>query len=137
MDGCPLRPGRCAHGNVSVCAIFSAQAEIIVQFRMWNIELRVFRRRWRRRLRGRLRRRMWRLRRIMRFWLWSAARAGITARFNKNCGARPPSAAVKNLEVEKTVSTPKLPQDRVGLGWRPELAAGIFANFDKIDVVEV
>lgn len=27
--------------------------------------------------------------------------------------------------------------DRVGLGWRPELAAGIFANLDRIDVVEV
>jgi uncharacterized protein len=26
---------------------------------------------------------------------------------------------------------------RVGLGWRPELAAGIFANLDRIDVVEV
>jgi uncharacterized protein len=27
--------------------------------------------------------------------------------------------------------------DRVGLGWRPELAAGIFANLDEIDVIEV
>ena len=27
--------------------------------------------------------------------------------------------------------------DRVGLGWRPELAAGILANLDRIDVVEV
>ncbi|MCI0403820.1 MAG: DUF692 domain-containing protein [Acidobacteria bacterium] len=27
--------------------------------------------------------------------------------------------------------------DRVGLGWRPELAAGIFARLDRIDVVEV
>jgi uncharacterized protein (UPF0276 family) len=27
--------------------------------------------------------------------------------------------------------------DRVGLGWRRELAAGIFANLDRIDVVEV
>jgi uncharacterized protein len=27
--------------------------------------------------------------------------------------------------------------DRVGLGWRPELAAGIFAHRDQIDVVEV
>jgi uncharacterized protein len=27
--------------------------------------------------------------------------------------------------------------DRVGLGWRPELAAGILANADRIDVVEV
>lgn len=28
-------------------------------------------------------------------------------------------------------------QDRVGLGWRPELAAGILANLDRIEVVEV
>ena len=27
--------------------------------------------------------------------------------------------------------------DRAGLGWRPELAAGILANLDRIDVVEV
>lgn len=27
--------------------------------------------------------------------------------------------------------------DRAGLGWRPELAAGIFANLDRIDVLEV
>ena len=27
--------------------------------------------------------------------------------------------------------------DRVGLGWRPELAAGIFAYRDRIDIVEV
>ena len=27
--------------------------------------------------------------------------------------------------------------DRVGLGWRPEIAAGIFARLDRIDVVEV
>jgi hypothetical protein len=28
-------------------------------------------------------------------------------------------------------------QDRFGFGWRPELAAGILANIDQIDVVEV
>lgn len=28
-------------------------------------------------------------------------------------------------------------KDRVGLGWRPELAAGILANLDRVDVVEV
>ena len=28
-------------------------------------------------------------------------------------------------------------QDRIGLGWRPELAAGILANLDRIDVFEV
>jgi uncharacterized protein len=29
------------------------------------------------------------------------------------------------------------PIHRVGIGWRPELAAGIFAHLDRIDVVEV
>ena len=28
-------------------------------------------------------------------------------------------------------------KDRVGLGWRPELAAGILSRLDAIDVVEV
>src|SRR5262249_19618480 len=28
-------------------------------------------------------------------------------------------------------------QDRVGLGWRPELAVGILSHLDRIDVVEV
>ncbi len=28
-------------------------------------------------------------------------------------------------------------RDRVGLGWRPELAAGILSNLDKIDLLEV
>jgi uncharacterized protein len=28
-------------------------------------------------------------------------------------------------------------RDRVGIGWRPELAAGILANVDRIDLVEV
>jgi uncharacterized protein (UPF0276 family) len=31
----------------------------------------------------------------------------------------------------------RLMADRVGLGWRPELAAGILASLDRIDVVEV
>ena len=31
----------------------------------------------------------------------------------------------------------QLGQDRVGLGWRPELAAGIFDALDRIDVLEV
>jgi len=30
-----------------------------------------------------------------------------------------------------------MPRDRVGLGWRPELAAGIFDALDRIDVLEV
>jgi uncharacterized protein len=29
------------------------------------------------------------------------------------------------------------PLHRIGIGWRPELAAGIFAHLDRIDVVEV
>jgi hypothetical protein len=28
-------------------------------------------------------------------------------------------------------------RDQVGLGWRPALAAGILANLDKIDLIEV
>lgn len=28
-------------------------------------------------------------------------------------------------------------KDRIGLGWRPELAAGILSNLDRIDIVEV
>ena len=28
-------------------------------------------------------------------------------------------------------------RDRVGLGWRDEISAGIFSNFEKIDVIEV
>src|SRR5882724_9789484 len=31
----------------------------------------------------------------------------------------------------------ELMTDRVGLGWRPQLAAGIIAHLDRIDVVEV
>ena len=29
------------------------------------------------------------------------------------------------------------PKDRFGLGWRPQLAFGIFSNLDRIDLVEV
>ncbi|HYJ05675.1 MAG TPA: DUF692 domain-containing protein [Chthoniobacterales bacterium] len=35
------------------------------------------------------------------------------------------------------MSSSSLLRDRVGLGWRPELAAGIFAYRDRIDIVEV
>lgn len=31
----------------------------------------------------------------------------------------------------------RLTGDRVGIGWRPELAPGIFTNLDRIDIVEV
>jgi uncharacterized protein (UPF0276 family) len=34
-------------------------------------------------------------------------------------------------------ASPEPARDRVGLGWRPELAAGIFAHLDRIDVLEV
>ena len=33
--------------------------------------------------------------------------------------------------------TNRVLRDRVGLGWRPALAAGILSNLDKIDIVEV
>jgi uncharacterized protein (UPF0276 family) len=35
------------------------------------------------------------------------------------------------------MNSPLPHRDRVGLGWRPELAAGIFAHRDRIDIVEV
>ena len=35
------------------------------------------------------------------------------------------------------MSSPPSFRDRVGLGWRPELAAGIFAHRDRIDILEV
>jgi uncharacterized protein (UPF0276 family) len=40
--------------------------------------------------------------------------------------------AAADAEVAVAAAT-----DRVGLGWRPELAAGILSNLDRIDVVEV
>jgi uncharacterized protein (UPF0276 family) len=39
--------------------------------------------------------------------------------------------------VGETVGVRETMTDRVGLGWRPELAAGILANLDRIDLVEV
>lgn len=36
-----------------------------------------------------------------------------------------------------SVKHPTPSHDRVGLGWRPELAAGIFAHLERIDVLEV
>jgi uncharacterized protein (UPF0276 family) len=38
------------------------------------------------------------------------------------------AVAAAAVEIEMT--------DRVGLGWRPELAAGILSNLDRIDVIE-
>lgn len=43
------------------------------------------------------------------------------------------AAVAEDAGAEMKMST----QDRVGLGWRTELAAGIFAHQDQIDVVEV
>jgi uncharacterized protein (UPF0276 family) len=40
------------------------------------------------------------------------------------------------MAMNQTAATSPL-KDRVGLGWRPELAAGIFAHLDRIDIVEV
>jgi uncharacterized protein (UPF0276 family) len=37
----------------------------------------------------------------------------------------------------RQLGTPERVKDRVGLGWRPELAAGIFDALDRIDVLEV
>src|SRR5688572_8587080 len=43
------------------------------------------------------------------------------------------AAAAEEGAVAAVVSRPH----RVGIGWRPELAAGIFAHLDRIDVIEV
>lgn len=40
-------------------------------------------------------------------------------------------------EAAVVVVEDKMKKDRVGLGWRPELASSIFASLDKIDVLEV
>ncbi len=43
--------------------------------------------------------------------------------------------AVAEVDVEAAAA--KMKNDRVGLGWRPELAAGILAALDKIDILEI
>jgi uncharacterized protein len=43
-------------------------------------------------------------------------------------------AAAAEVDAEDAVA---VDFDRVGLGWRPELAAGILAHLDRIDIVEV
>src|SRR5688500_13351513 len=45
------------------------------------------------------------------------------------------AAVAEQAVVEVVVVAAEL--TRVGIGWRPELAAGIFAHLDRIDVVEV
>jgi uncharacterized protein (UPF0276 family) len=44
-------------------------------------------------------------------------------------------AAEDAVDNDMNPSPPR--RDRIGLGWRPELAAGIFAYRDRIDIVEV
>src|SRR6266404_3177190 len=44
---------------------------------------------------------------------------------------------VAGLEAAEAEMMSARIKDRVGLGWRPEIAAGIFANLDHIDVVEI
>jgi uncharacterized protein (UPF0276 family) len=44
------------------------------------------------------------------------------------------AAADVEVAVDKMLSKSK---DRVGLGWRPDLAAGIFDHLDRIDLLEV
>jgi uncharacterized protein len=46
-------------------------------------------------------------------------------------------AAVGVAVAAEDVAAVADPMHRVGIGWRPELAAGIFAHLDRIDVVEV
>jgi uncharacterized protein (UPF0276 family) len=47
------------------------------------------------------------------------------------------AAGVDAVGVVVGVAAVAEPKHRVGIGWRPELAAGIFAHLDRIDVVEV
>jgi uncharacterized protein len=46
-------------------------------------------------------------------------------------------AAAEDAEVAEDTEMMRPSQDRVGLSWRTELAAGIFAHREQIDVVEV
>ena len=39
--------------------------------------------------------------------------------------------------IARNAPTRNAPADRVGLGWRGELAAGIFTHLDKIDLIEI
>ena len=39
--------------------------------------------------------------------------------------------------IARNARTCDAPTDRVGLGWRGELAAGIFTHLDKIDLIEI
>jgi uncharacterized protein len=44
-------------------------------------------------------------------------------------------AVVAAVDVE--VAEAEMKTDRFGIGWRPQLAAGILSNLDQIDIVEV
>jgi uncharacterized protein len=46
------------------------------------------------------------------------------------------AAAVAEVAVVAEVKVKEM-RDRFGIGWRPQLAAGILSNLDRIDVVEV
>jgi uncharacterized protein (UPF0276 family) len=47
-------------------------------------------------------------------------------------------AAAADAAAVAAVELPALSRgDRFGLGWRPELAAGILANLDEVDIVEI
>jgi hypothetical protein len=41
------------------------------------------------------------------------------------------------VEAVEAVAAINATRDRIDIGWRPELPAGIFAHLDRIDVVEV
>ena len=46
-------------------------------------------------------------------------------------------AVAEVVAVVVEVDLNSSPKDRFGLGWRPQLAAGILANLYRIDIVEV
>src|SRR5260370_28915689 len=52
-------------------------------------------------------------------------------------GHRADLAAEEGAEAAVAGAAAVEPRDQFGLGWRPELAAGILAHLDRIDVIEV
>src|SRR5215470_14353121 len=57
----------------------------------------------------------------------------------RGAGADRRAARVLEAEVEVAAADAAAVErgDRFGLGWRPELAAGILAHLDRIDLIEV
>src|SRR5262245_3063190 len=70
----------------------------------------------------------------------SRARCRATRRIRAAAAVRAAARAVAAVAAGEEAAVAVAAADlthRVGIGWRPELAAGIFAHLDEIDVVEV